>query len=330
MSKISPHASNLAQRNAARAPRLDRLRIRHLRFFELVAEHGSLSAAAERLALSQPAATKMLHELEAAFGVELVARTTRGAALAPAGLVALDRLRIALSALAAAAQSMEEAPPIPVVRLGVLPLVGVVALPRLLAAITARPNCPRLVVHESTVAGLLGMLGSGDLDCVVGRIGSDLDELAASALLVTPLWDERLAIACALDHPVGRKRMVGLAELRELDWVVAPRGAHTRQLFEEPFLSVGIVPPRPTVESFSFHTNLCLVAKSRLLTVAPESAVRHYAQLGMVRPVRHAISFPAGRTVFITRADMADSPSVILIREGLVDLMAEAAAGGLA
>jgi hypothetical protein len=57
------------------------LRIRHLRFLELVAEHGSLTTAAAQLALSQPAATKMLQELESAFGVELVARTTRGAAL---------------------------------------------------------------------------------------------------------------------------------------------------------------------------------------------------------------------------------------------------------
>jgi len=321
MSKLSPDGGSLDQRKPARAPQLDRLRIRHLRFLELVAEHGSLTTAAGQLALSQPAATKMLHELESAFGVELVARTTRGAALAPAGLVALDRLRIALSALAAAAQSMEEAPPTPVVRLGVLPLVGVVVLPRLLAAIAGRPDCPRLIVRESTVAGLLGMLISGDLDCVVGRVGSELEEPAARELLVTPLWEERLSIACALDHPVGRKRMVGLAELRELDWMVAPRGAYTRQVFEAPFLSAGIVPPSPKVESFSFHTNLSVVAKSRLLTVAPESAVRHYVQMGMVRPVRHDISFAAGRTVFITRGDMAASPSVRLIREDLVNLV---------
>ena len=324
MSKMSPGARPTRQQSA-RAQRLDRLRIRHLRFLELVAEHGSLSAAAEQLSISQPAATKMLHELEAAFGAELVARNTRGAALAPAGLVALDRLRVALGALAAAAQSMEDTPPVPVVRLGMLPLVGVAVLPKLLAAIAAQPDCPRLVVHESTVAGLLAMLGSGDLDCVVGRVGSELDEPAAKALQVTPLWEERLAIACAADHPVGRKRKVGLAELRELDWIVAPRGAQTRRVFEEPFLSAGIVPPRPKVESMSFHTNLCAVAGSRLLTVAPESAVRHYADQGMVRQVRHDLSFPAGHTVFIARGDMADSPGVMRVREALFGLMRESA-----
>ena len=71
-------------RHARLAARLDRLRIRHLRFLELVEAHGSLSGAAGQLALSQPAATKMPQELESVSGTELVARTTRGAALTPA------------------------------------------------------------------------------------------------------------------------------------------------------------------------------------------------------------------------------------------------------
>ena len=322
MSKVLPERDGLNQPRPARPQRLDRLRIRHLRLLELVAEHGSLTTAAGQLAISQPAATKMLHELESAFGAELVARNTRGAVLSPAGVVALDRLRIALSALAVAAQSIEETPPTPVVRLGVLPLVGVVALPGLLAAMSERPGSPRLVVHESTVGGLIRMLSRGDLDCVIGRVGAELEEPASRELQVTPLWEEPLSIACALDHPLGRKRQVSVAELRELDWVVAPREAYTRQLFEQLFMSAGLVPPHPKVESFSFHTNLSMVAKSRLLTVAPESAVRHYVQMGVVRAVRHDMALPVGRTLFITRGDVAVWSSVMQIRDILVKLMA--------
>ncbi|CAG2145478.1 LysR family transcriptional regulator [Cupriavidus numazuensis] len=311
-------------RQARLAGRLDRLRIRHLRFLGLIEAHGSLSGAAAELALSQPAATKMLQEIEAAFGTELVARTTRGAALTPAGQLALGRLRIALNAMSAAMEAIDAAPPVPVVRLGILPLAGVVALPMLLARMASRPGCPHLVVHESTVAGLLGMLDRGELDCVIGRVGSSLEASATREMRVTPLWEERLAIACALDHPVARKRALGLSNLRDYDWVITPRGAHTRTLFEAPFLNAGIVPPQPTVESFSFHTNLCIVAQSRMLTIAPESAVRHYAQLGMVRQVRHGGWFAAGRTVFITRDDAAGAPGVVAVSEGLAELMEEA------
>lgn len=302
------------------AARFDRLRIRHLRFLELVDAHGSLSGAASELALTQPAATKMLQEVESVFGTQLVARTTRGAALTPAGKHSLMRLRVALNALSAVMEEINAVPAAPIVRLGILPLVGVVALPKLFAKLAERPDAPRLVVHESTVDGLLGMLDRGELDCVVGRVSGSVELNLTGEMSVTPLWEERLAIACALDHQIGRKRKLAFADLRDCDWVTAPRGTHTRSLFEAPFLAAGIVPPQPKVESFSFHTNLCMVANSRLVTIAPENAVRHYARLGMVQQVRHDAWFAEGRTLFVTRNDTAFSPGVVAISNALGQL----------
>ncbi len=266
----------------------------------------------------------MLQELESVFGTELVARTTRGAALTPAGQLTLGRLRVVLNVLSAAMETIDTEPPVPVVRLGILPLVGVVALPKLLAKMALQPGCPRLVVHESTVGGLLRMLDRGELDCAIGRVGGSLDANAARQMRVTPLWEERLAIACALDHPVARKRTIRLTDLGEYDWVTTPRGTHTRTLFEAPFLNAGIVPPQPRVESFSLHTNLCMVASCSLLTVAPESAVRHYARLGMVQQVRHGAWFAAGRTVFVTRDDTGASPAVLAVGAALASLIGDA------
>ena len=55
--------------------RLERLKIRHLRLLDQVARRGSLSAAASALGISQPGATKLLHELEAALGQILLERS---------------------------------------------------------------------------------------------------------------------------------------------------------------------------------------------------------------------------------------------------------------
>ncbi len=319
----------MAKNLAGIAARLDRLRVRHLRFLELIDQHGSLSAAAGHLSLSQPAATKMLQEIESVFGAALVQRTTRGAALTSRGELALGRLRIALNALSAAMEAIHATPePVPIVHLGILPLVGIVAMPKLLARMAARPGFPHLVIHESTVGGLLGMLDRGEIDCMVGRIGPGREGNATSAMRVMPLWEERLTVACAPDHPLARKRSVPLSHLCEYDWVTTPRGASTRTLFEAPFLDAGIVPPQPKVESFSFHTNLCMVASSRLLTVAPETAVRHYAGLGMVRQVRHESWFAGGRTVFVTRDDTADAPGVVAVGDALAGLMGDGELGG--
>ncbi|MGH6625963.1 MAG: LysR family transcriptional regulator, partial [Burkholderiaceae bacterium] len=61
------------------------VQLRHLRCFVAVAQQRHLARAAEKLALSQPAVSKTLVELEQLAGARLVARGRRGAQLTPAG-----------------------------------------------------------------------------------------------------------------------------------------------------------------------------------------------------------------------------------------------------
>lgn len=316
MAKVS--LPRVAAAPVALPNRVDRLRIRHLRLLDLVARTGSLTAAAEAMHISQPAVTKMLQELEQAFGCTLIERTTRGGRLSPAGERALERLRIALGALDAASEALAERPEVPLVRMGILPLVGVNVLPRLVASLSRQGILPRLQVREYTVSGLFGMLSRGDLDCVVGRLETGHPEQWQERLDITPLWDEHLAIACAPDHPLSRRREVSLSALRESPWILPPRGTHTREIFEQPFLDDGQLPPVPHIESISFHSSLSMVATSDFLAVAPDSAVRHYSAMSMVRKVRLRTPFASGRMVFITQRDTA-SPAVTLIATALRD-----------
>ncbi|WP_441625895.1 LysR substrate-binding domain-containing protein [Cupriavidus sp. 2MCAB6] len=162
------------------------------------------------------------------------------------------------------------------------------------------------------------MLSRGDLDCVVGRLETGHPEQWQERLDITPLWDEHLAIACAPDHPLSRRREVSLSALRESPWILPPRGTHTREIFEQPFLDDGQLPPVPHIESISFHSSLSMVATSDFLAVAPDSAVRHYSAMSMVRKVRLRTPFASGRMVFITQRDTA-SPAVTLIATALRD-----------
>jgi DNA-binding transcriptional LysR family regulator len=76
-------------------PALLQLRLKHLQLLDLIHSTGSLRRAAGALYLTQPAVTAMLKELEHAFGNQLVARDSQGAALTAAGLA----LRVRLNAL---------------------------------------------------------------------------------------------------------------------------------------------------------------------------------------------------------------------------------------
>jgi len=66
------------------------MELRHLRYFNAVAEAGSLTAAAAQLHISQPPLSVAISQLEASMGVQLLIRTPRGVELTSAGRYLLD------------------------------------------------------------------------------------------------------------------------------------------------------------------------------------------------------------------------------------------------
>ena len=315
---MSTSADKAAATRQVAARRMDLLRVRHLKLLQLVASTGSLTAAAQEPRISQPASTKLLQELERAVGCSLVDRSVRGGSLSAAGQRTLERMRIAIGALDAVAQAGATPPYRPLVRIGTLPLVGVELIPRMVALLSERGQLPRLTIHESNVAAVLGMLREGAIDCVIGRIDSDRLEGRADELRITRLTRDDYAVACAPTHPLAGRRRLALGALRTHDWIVAPHGTHTRQVFEMRFASQGLQPPLPLIECSAFHTNLSTVSTCPLLTVAPQSAVQSYVRLGRVRQLDLAQPFASDSIVFMSLRDLPELPALGLVREALL------------
>jgi DNA-binding transcriptional LysR family regulator len=304
---------------AASQDRIDRLRIRHLRLLALVDELGSLSAAATRAGIAQPAATRMLHELETAFGARLVDREARGARLSAAGRAALERLRQTLTSLDAAVVAAAGTPAVPVVRVGILPLVGVHMLPAAIARLRDSGAALRLKIGETTVQGLIDGLYEREIDCAIGRFApAALRDRSPADLVVAPLGEDGLGYAAAPSHPLCRRRRLPLADLATARFVLPGRGTYTRLVVEEHFLAAGLPPPEPLIESPSFHTSLGIAGASDLVAVAPLSAVGRYASLGVVRRLRVAGEMPPGQVYFLALRDTLALPSVLALRRALL------------
>ncbi len=270
--------------------RTDRLRLRHLRLLDAVESGGSLSRAAQQLGLSQPAATKILRELETVVGAALYERLPRGVRLTEAGHAVVERLRIGLTALDRALDQTRgsgRSAPRRRLSVGALPLATVDVLPQAVAQLMREGIDFDIEISEGTVPDMLAALRGRRIDCFIGRVdAATLRDPALRDLAATPLITEGLSFAAARRHPLARRRAVPLAELVMQSWVLAPLPSFTRVVIDQHFLDHGLTLPQPAVESLSFHTNLQIVGRSDLVTAAPFSAVAHYGRLGLVQHLR--------------------------------------------
>jgi len=258
------------------------LRIRHLRLLEIIGQGGSLSTAAKHLNLSQPAITKMLQELESASASKLVVRGARGAALTPAGQLAMDRMRVGLAHFDAALSPQADGA-LPLLRVGMFPMFGLDLIPLVVDALERRGSQLRLQLQEDSIGGLLKRLADGQVDCALGGVDNKSLQLQkAQDLIVKPICAETLMIACSTTHPIAERTEISPQEMLGLKWVLMPKGSYSRGVFTDVFDRTGLFAPEPLVESASMHTNLNIVRRTQCCTLISSSAAQFYARYGLV------------------------------------------------
>ncbi|MDE1949734.1 MAG: LysR family transcriptional regulator substrate-binding protein, partial [Burkholderiales bacterium] len=147
----------------------------------------------------------------------------------------------------------------------------------------------------------------GEVDCALGALeGRGLACAAERRLRALPLHEEEPKIVCAPSHPLARKRAVDLRTLATLDWVLLPPETATRSAFDALFLGAGVEPPPATIESASFHTNLNLVASTRLCSFVPASTMLSVVHAGQLRELRISDATLSNRPLALyTLADTA-------------------------
>jgi len=159
--------------------------LKQFRYFEALARIGHFGRAAEASAISQPALSLQIKDLEDSLGAPLFERGARQVRLTAFGEVFAERVRTILSAvddlddLARAARSE----PLARLRLGVIPTVAPYLLPRLLGDL-ARHH-PGLDVHlrETITPRLVQELGEGRLDAAIVALPVSEPSFEEAALL---------------------------------------------------------------------------------------------------------------------------------------------------
>ena len=175
-------------------PRSDRFVRSHLKTRQLVllvelGRQGSILHAAQAANLTQPAASKLLADLEHALGVKLFERLPRGVAPTWYGEVMIRRAGAALAELDAGHQEVMAllSGLSGRVAVGSVLTPSTTLLPAAVVALKARQPLLHVAITVDTSRPMIKQLHNGELDLVIGRV---LDSESAAQLSFEPLTDE--------------------------------------------------------------------------------------------------------------------------------------------
>jgi DNA-binding transcriptional LysR family regulator len=235
-----------------------RLTVRHLRLIAAIADQGQLSLAARALSLTQPAASRMLGEIELLCGDALFERHPRGMTLTPTGELMTRRARNVLEEIAGAAAEVARHRS----GLGGTVRVGAVtggAVGYVVPAIRRlRGIAPDAEVHVEVAMSreLIRGLEAVRLDFVLARIPPESDP---GGFDVVPASEEQIDLVVGTDSPFASRRSVGLTELLELNWVMQARGAPIRVAIENAILAAGAPLPARITNTSSLLVTLAML-----------------------------------------------------------------------
>lgn len=256
--------------------------IRQLRSFVHVVETGSLSRAAQRLNLTQPALTRQIRLLEDAAGAPLLVRTGRGVRPTPAGQELEARARRILGEFEALqADFQARAAEISgTVRVAFAPSIG--------ATVGGEALQRFLAVHPAVQVEAITVLSAVARDALLrGRldIGVIFPDGLGSNLRSDPLWSETLSFVAPNRPPWTGRDEISFAEALAQPLILPAPEHGLRDAVEVAAAQHGLTVSVP-VELASMNLQLDLVARGMGCSVFPRAACRLGVAAGVLRVLR--------------------------------------------
>lgn len=304
------------------------LKTRHLVLLVELGRCGSVMQAAQAAKLTQPAASKLLSELEHVLGVQLFERLPRGVEPTWYGKVLIRRASAALAEMDAAHQEVMELASGLRGRasVGAILTPSTTLVPAAVALLKERGGHVNISIEVDNSKKLVERLLSGELDIVVGRIQ---DASVASQLCFEPITDEPHALVVRAGHPLLAVRDLDMAELVKQTWILPPVGSVLRDRVMAMFLSQGYEQPAEIVSTAALPVVTSLLTGSDMLAPVPEALVRPQIDSGMLAVLPVDLNLRMDVYGFITRRQHQLSPAaevmLAALREAVERLRAQAA-----
>lgn len=241
--------------------------LRQLRYFEALAEHGHFGRAADACAISQPALSIQIKELEETLAAPLIERGNRTLRLTAFGQQVLERAAAILKSVDdlgdfARASKGQFAGRL---RVGIIPTIAPYLLPSLVTQFSALYPETELSLRETLTQTLISEIESGQLDCAILALPLSLPGITEHPLFT----EEFVLIRPEAEKDLPQPDREGLREMRLL---LLEEG----HCFRDQALSFCEMPknrPRDLLDGSSLSTLVQMVGAGIGVTLIPEMAV---------------------------------------------------------
>jgi DNA-binding transcriptional LysR family regulator len=259
------------------------IELRHLRYFVAVAEEESFTAAAQRVHVAQQVLSTQIRKLEDAVGTRLLQRSSRGAALTPAGAAFLAAARETLGSLDRGVTAARNAAQVisGTLSVGISVAAGGDTRTMLLAAFErAYPQVDMRLATFDLTQPACGLLDRSS-DVALLR-----PPVAAAGIELRKVGEEPRVFVLQAGHPLASRQVLTLADVAGQPWVAT--GLATDGCDPAPWRDDWLVNPRPggdvpvigatarTIEEWREHT-----VAGHGLSLCPASAETYNARPGI-------------------------------------------------
>lgn len=301
-----------------------RLRFRHLQFLDILGQTRNLRITAEQMYITQPAATKILMDIEDILEARLFERLSRGMRPNELGLFTL---RYANAALAGHGKFVEEFNALKQGGHGHLSIGAITgsAAHLLMASVTEIQRLrPLLVIKilEQSSDQLVVWLAERKIDLMIGRF---TDEAQRAQFQYERLASESLQVVAGLNHPLRGAHDLTLTELAHWPWILYPPSTAVRKVSDDIFGSTGFAPTSGLVETPSFLFALELMQITDMLSLQPTALVDKFVNRGLLARIPVELPDRMPDYGMITRLGEPLTPSALAFMDVMREIAGSAA-----
>jgi len=293
-----------------------RIRLRHLEVLLAIARHGSLTAAAVALDITQPAVSQWLADIEAAAGTRLF---ERGRRLRPTPFTA-PLLAHAERVLQDARRTLAEVQAIRSggsgrVRIGAMPVAIAALVPE--AVLRLREQAPgiELSLVQDIAAGLWLQFERDELDLMVTRLDA---RTRGSGLPQCRLFPDRHQVVCRPTHPLANRKRVAWRDVVRYRWLMPPAGTPLHEALMATIETAGVTQPLPMLTSTSMTANLDLLRRSDAIGVQSGAMAADALARGLLVALPLQLVHDTGEVGLVWR-EPTPSPALAVVLQALVD-----------